>query len=158
MAGSQIEPMPVQSPVIDPQTLRMTGPWETWLLLSLLVRIQQSSPVVGSIALLTQAAAIGVTSLIPLANAALYRVNVYAQVTQAATVSSSLNVSVLSTYKGAAITQTLVAATGNTVGTILVGSFLVRSDAGQILSFTAAYASVGATPMQFDLFAEAEAL
>lgn len=101
-----------------------------------------------------QGAAIPLTSLaLGTLAPGLYRVNVRARITQAATVNSSLNVTIGWADGGAACTKSFSAAmVGNTTGTTGEPfSLLIRIDQNTPITYQTAYASVGGTPMQYEL-------
>lgn len=129
----------------------ITADTRQWLL-SVTGRVQQSPLVLAAVALTTQAAAIGATA-IPLGALApgTYRVTYYARITQAATVSSSLTVTLQWTDGGIGQTATFPAMTGNTTATSQTNVILVNIDQGTSLTYSTAYASVGATAMQYAL-------
>jgi hypothetical protein len=105
----------------------------------------------NNVDLTDQAAAIAATDMGSTPRAGLYRLTYYARITQAATTSSSLTVTldwtdgvVNPSYSGAAIT-------GNTTTTTQSGSQTFLVDARSAINYSTAYASVGATPMQYAL-------
>lgn len=83
--------------------------------------------------------------------AGLYRVSYYATVTQAATVSSSLIVTLDWTDRTNTKTLTGSAMTGNTLGTVQIGGGLIRIDKNSPIRYATTYVSVGATSMTYDL-------
>ena len=88
-----------------------------------------------------------------------YRVNVSAQITQAATTSSSLTLQVDWTSNGAACSYSWPALTGNTLSTVLVQPALtILVDQSTQVTYRTTYASVGATPMQYQFRIVMEAL
>jgi hypothetical protein len=97
-----------------------------------------------------QSASIGLTSLVPQASG-LYRVQWRFRVTTAATTSSSLQVTITTTDGTITVTQSSAAYTGNATNAPQSGIFIVRCDAGVPLQFSTTYASVGATPMQYEI-------
>lgn len=105
------------------------------------------------VALTAQGAAIASTALGATTYAAgVYRVNMSAQVTQAATISSSVTVTVSWTSHGTACNYSWPALTGNTTATVGVAPPVTLTvDQGTSVSYSTAYASVGATPMQYAL-------
>lgn len=107
---------------------------------------------VGTKTLTAQAASIGATAL-PTGSLSggYFRVTTYARITQAATTSSSLTVSI--GFMDGAVNCTLsgVALTGNTTATTQSFSVMVKNDAGASLTYATTYASVGGTPMQYAL-------
>lgn len=81
----------------------------------------------------------------------LYLVTTYARVTQAATTSSSLQVSVRFVDGGVTITRAGTAQTGNTTDTTDHNTWMVRVDTETEIRYLTTYASVGATPMTYRL-------
>lgn len=97
-----------------------------------------------------QGSAIGTTP-IALGSGGRYALLIYVHITQAASVSSSVAVT-LSWVDGAhACSVTFAAVVGNTVGTVDAAFFTMDVDQPGIISYATAYASVGATPMQHKL-------
>lgn len=125
--------------------------WIRWLR-ELVAAVDASAKNLGTAALTAQAGSIAAT---PVAtqrlNAGTYRVSWYARITQAATVSSSLTVSIRWTDGGILNTLSGVPITGNTTATNQSGEALVNIDDGTTIDYAATYASVGATPMQYAL-------
>jgi hypothetical protein len=99
-----------------------------------------------------QGASIGVT---PIPGAALaeglYRASYHVRVTRAATTSSSITPAITFTSGGVSCTHTGTAVTGNTTGSVGSGTFLLKIDSSTPVSYSAVYASVGGTSMQFEL-------
>lgn len=158
MAGTRLEPAPVKTEIIRGQgDGRISGPWINWLTLGLVARVQAQAPVAGSLSLTGQAASLGVTPVVVSATG-LYLVSFYVRVTVADGVSSSINVSIQTTDGGVSVTKTpLAAQTGNTTGSTLSWSGLLRADAGTPISVSAAYVSGGGGPaMQFSIDVVAE--
>lgn len=151
-----LEPIPAGNPLVDRDGL-MTPPYQRWFSLALIPRVQSAAFNVVSLGLTAQAASIGTTAFIPSASG-LYRVTYYVRVTQAATTSSSLQVGVLSTDGGVAITQTSVALTTNTTASVQGGVVIAQCDPSTPLSYSTTYASVGGTPMQYRLLLVGERL
>lgn len=121
-------------------------------------QLTQAAKTIVDEQLISQDAAIGATSLGVGSTASLYRVNLYARITRAATVSSSLQPTFRWTEGGIALSRTYAAVTGNTTTTYLVDVFPVRIDANTALTYETAYASVGATTMQYSLEVAVERL
>jgi hypothetical protein len=134
----------------DPQEGLLTDTWQKFF--------QYQSDVVNTnpsrVAIVTlenQGATIGATAF-PLLTVVggLYRVTYYTRVTRAATVSSSLTVTVnftdalAQTWNGAAMT-------GNTLTTWQTGTIMVYTDQGSPFTYATTYASVGATSMLYSL-------
>jgi hypothetical protein len=105
------------------------------------------------------AAAIATTSLpVPSLVPGLYRVSYYARITQPATTSSSLIVTIGHTDDGESCVQAGPAITGNTAATVQSGTFLMRIDGSTAITYATTYASVGGTPMTYSLEIVVEAL
>lgn len=110
-----------------------------------------------------QTATITTQSLIASAPATgMYRVNLYAVVTTAATTSSTLGAATVQfTDPDSGATGTIAASgtqTGNAAGDGLGYVVLVRMKAGAALTFTLTYASSGATAMAFAVHVNVEYL
>ena len=158
-------PPPTQEPIAKPRDANIprgqqdpgegiaTDTWIRWF-----VAISQavsSSPtrLVAPIALVTQGASIGTTAIVPsLLAAGLYRVSWYARITQAATVNSSLTVTIRWTDNGTSQTFSGAAIVGNTTTTIQTQEIMVYMDGLLPVTYETAYVSVGATPMLYELF------
>lgn len=118
-----------------------------------------------SVVLTTQAASIGATNLYAAAAAGLYRVCFSEIISQAATTSSSILVTIgwnnggaktstLASLNGGALQTT--ADTSNTVNSELSNCIAFRSAAAQNITYATTYASSGATPMQYALMVSVE--
>lgn len=81
----------------------------------------------------------------------LVRVSWVLRLVQAATVSSSVQITIGWTDGGQAMTAVQTAVTGNLVTSGQQGALLVRHDPYTDVTVAVAYASVGATPMRYDL-------
>ena len=120
---------------------------------SLKTFVDAATQLVKAITPLTdQSASLPVTS-IPSGSlpAGLYRVSYYARITQAASVSSSLTVTIAWTESAIALTLSGAAMTGNTTTTVQSGSAVIRIDAPGPVSYSTTYASAGGTPMKYRL-------
>jgi uncharacterized membrane protein YbhN (UPF0104 family) len=125
----------------------------------------------AAVDLTTQAAAIAATSLYTPAAGGLFRISVYLKVTRAATTSSTLGaVTITFTSATDSVAQSLVmqlatqagaAATtnaGNATTTTLQGSMIVNASTAAAIKYAIAYASSGATTMQYEAHFRVEAL
>jgi hypothetical protein len=144
-------PMPIDTALVDQNGLIEFTVWVPYFVARDQQLAEASVTVVHPAPLTSQAAAIGATPLSVGSSGGLYRVNVYARITQAATASSSLTPTFRWTEGVVAQSRTYTALTGNTTTTILVDVFPLRIDANTALTYETAYASVGATPMQYSL-------
>lgn len=152
-----LAPTPFRSAVAIAQGL-IGRDWHEWLR-QLAQAVDAAAQRVGTLpAVAAQGAALAAQTIVTAPVTGLYRVGYYLRVTRAATVSSSATVTMRWTDGGVACLFTFGALTGNTVDT--VGSALrdIRADKGSAITIEVAYASVGATSMQFGLEARAELL
>src|SRR6185369_14213840 len=99
----------------------------------------------------SQSAAIAATPLTIGTNAGLYRLTVYARITRAATVSSSLTPTLRWTEGGVPLSHSFTALTGNTTTTYLAEDIAVRIDSTTSVTYETAYVSSGATTMAYSL-------
>lgn len=146
--SAPLSPIPDQAPVVEPQTWTISGSWYRWLF-ELWLRVKSAAQTVSGVSLTLQQASIATTTIWAVVQSGTYRVGVYLRITTAATVSSSATVTI--TWKEGGVTQTLAlaAVTGNTTTTYQQTSVPVHADSGTLITYAVAYASVGATPMQF---------
>lgn len=161
----QLAPPPLENPIVEdgnsiagkPVKGLMTRAFNNWLL-SLTTRLEQAAyGILPTVTVAAQTASIGTTALVASAAAGLYRVSWFFRITTAASVSSSLLVTIAGTDGGISYTQAGAAVTGNTTATVQSGSFLVRADQASPISYSTTYASVG-TPMSYSLSLTVEAL
>lgn len=132
--------------------------WDNWF--QQIVDLFTATPgVVGRASLTGQTASIGATNLnMGTLAAGLYRTSVSADVTQAATVSSSLAYALGWTYGGVARTFTGSTITNGTTASYQQDVVAMQVDASTNVTYSATYASSGATPMSFSLAATLEQL
>jgi hypothetical protein len=145
-----LEPLPHEAPMVDPRTGRIASVWYRYFSVAFLGRLNAAPYVAKSIQRPNQAAAIGATSLSQ-GSAGLYRVSWFVRITQAATVSSSLTVTIAHTDGGVNVSQAGAAVGGNTITTLQSGIVMVRADAATAITFAVAYTSAGATPMLYTI-------
>ena len=163
-------PIPVTSAVItteidptsggDLQTGLVSSPWFEYFL-QMQDRAEKSPYAIGTLfdMLTGQTAAIAATSLTistptgltTKLSKGLYRVSTYVRITQAASTSSSLTVTLGWTDGTVACTSSGSAVTGNTTATTGSQSVMIRSDADGSVTYATAYSSSGATAMQYRL-------
>jgi len=154
-------PFPYDVPVSPETTDRQTGrktrsPYFSQELVDWFLEQQQrnndSPEQLTAVALEAQAASIATTSL-PLGDltAGYYRVNYVARITRAATVSSSLTVTIGWTTGAQAVSIPGAAMTGNTTATVQTGVIFMKNDANAPITYSTAYVSNGATAMQYAL-------
>lgn len=145
----QAPPLPSDTPLVETNR-QMNWFWVQYFT-SRDARIESSADTVIDTLVTGQAASIGATALSVGTTAGLFRVSVLANITRAATTSSSLAVTVAWTAGGVALSKTYTAITGNTTATYLAETLPVRIDASTSLTYATTYASVGATTMQYQL-------
>jgi hypothetical protein len=157
-------PLPVESTLDTTssdgkRTGYISEDWSNWLR-NLMARVDTTPQrQAKATRLQTQGAAIATTALaLGTLQAGLYRVSYRTRVTRAATTSSSLTVTLSWTDAGIPCSQSGVAMAGNTLGTQQNGTLLIRIDPSTGISFATAYATVGATPMQYELEIVVEAV
>ena len=163
-------PIPVTSALINTEIDPMSGGdlptglvSNTWFeyFLQMQDRVEKSPYAVGTLfdTLTDQSAAIAATSLTistptgltTKLSKGLYRVLTYARITQAASTSSSLTVTLRWTDGTVACTSSGSAITGNTTATTGSLDVMIRSDADADITYETAYSSSGATAMQYRL-------
>ena len=167
---AKVAPLPVTSPVItteidptsggDLQTGLVSSTWIEYFL-QMQDRAENSAHAVAKVfdTLTDQSAAIAATSLTistptgltTKLSKGLYRVSTYARITQAASTSSSLTVTLRWTDGTVACTSSGSALTGNTTATTGSLNLMIRSDADASVTYETAYSSSGATAMQYRL-------
>lgn len=146
----QTAPFPVKDPLVNPKrnfvASQVLIDWAT----NLGSDVDASPARLNTVTETAQTAAIGTTSIPTGAlGAGLYRVSWYVRITRAATVSSSLTVSLGWTEGTVPLTLNGAALTGNTTGTVQSGSALLRIDSSTPITYSTAYASSGATAMEY---------
>lgn len=140
------EPIPTD-PWVRPSKWTLSDKAFDWLL-NLSTVISRCATRLGSVVTFTaQVASIGLTAMAGTASGGRFRVTVTLYIEQAATTSSSVTVTLSFVRNGIARTATTTAIVNGTATTSWTQVFLLDSDAG--LSYSATYASVGATPMKF---------
>lgn len=157
-------PIPIQDPIARPKRENLsegqkdsaegtiTLPWIQYFQNQTDTFSQAPTKVTTPVSLEAQSAAIGNTA-IPTDSLAsgLYRVSYSARVTQAATTSSSLTVTITWTAGGITQSQSGAAMTGNTTATFQSGTYLIDIDAASPVSYSTSYASNAAAEMEYTL-------
>lgn len=136
----------------DPNQGTITLPWIQYFQAQSDTFSQAPIKTTTPVSLSNQSASIGSTP-IPTASLAsgLYRVSYAARVSQSATTSSSLTVTISWTASGVTQAQSGAAMTGNTTATFQSHSYLILIDQASPVTYYTTYASVGATPMKYEL-------
>jgi hypothetical protein len=119
-------------------------------------RIESTASTVTTTAVSTQSASIAATPIDVGTAAGIYRLSIYARLTQAATTSSSLMVTIGWTDGTVSVSKAYAALVANTVTTVLAETLPVQIDANASLTYATTYASVGGTPMIYRLAIAAE--
>lgn len=88
----------------------------------------------------------------------LYRFTYYARVTQAASISSSLEVVLSWTDGGVAQSRTFTAITGNTTTSLESETFMIHVDSSTPIQYSTVYLSAGGTVMQYRLDVDLEVM
>ena len=136
----------------DPLEGHLTDPWARYFD-NLVLLIESTPSRVRSVSLTDQNASIAATDMTDGAfSSGLYELKYYARITQAATTSSSLTVTLDWIDGGVVVSFSGAAITGNTTSTYQSETQLVRIDPLSPVRYSTVYASVGATPMKYALY------
>lgn len=161
MARQWLSPVPRLAEVLISSGKTIAATWDNWLVEVSSLLNRAALVVTEVVSLVGQSAAIGETAIntrngqaLP---AGIYRISYVARITQAATTSSSLAVT-LHWTAGAAQSVANAAIVGNTTTSVQSGSVLVSIDEGTYIRYSTAYASVGAVLMQYQLDVVIEAV
>ena len=149
----------VRDAIFDIATKLCAPSWQTWFL-ALWGCVNLASQQQKRVTLTAQGASIGATA-IPLAkiDARIYHVSVFARVTRAGSVSSSLLVNIHGVDGGVAYVRVIGTVATNTTASILSAVVPVKTDQDGPISYSTTYADGGgATSMQYALDVIAEAL
>jgi hypothetical protein len=141
---------------IGVRALRVSEDWRRWFQ-EVKDAIDRSAQRVGAVVALTAQSA-SVSGSTAVLDAGLYRVSWLLRVTQAATTSSNLQISIGATSGGLATTQSGAALASPAAGVVQSGSVVVLVDAGTAITYATAYASVGATALAYGLSLTVETL
>lgn len=133
----------------DPLEGTMSDAWVDYM--SRLVQtVQQSSTRIASTSALDQQFDISPNDVSNgVLKEGLYRITYYARITQAAGVSSSLEVSVSWNDGGVAQLQTGAAIVGNTPDTVQSATYLIHIDSASPVRYSTSYVSVGVPNMEY---------
>lgn len=135
----------------DPQEGMVTQPWIDYFTDQGLA-VSEAARLQTTVTLTAQGASVAATDMTDgTFSAGFYRVSYYARITQAATTSSSLTVTIDWTEGGVSPSFSGAAMTGNTVTTVQSETQMLYIDALSPIRYSTAYASVGGTPMQYSL-------
>lgn len=132
----------------------MSKEWVNWILESLVPQTDASVQITKVISLGTTiplSAAISTSSAVLTIGPGLYRVGYIIRVTQAASTSSALQVTIGWVRNGVAMSSIGVSQTGNAVTTFESKIVNVRVDGLTDITYAVAYTSVGGTPMKYEI-------
>lgn len=152
--------IPWRAPVIQDLKDRLLGSdaWGQWVI-ALQRAVDSSALGTGTPqTLIARASSLPATTVLTVPTTGLYRVTVAAVITQAASVSSALQLTVRWTCLGISAAVAGANMTTNVVGTLAQITPVVYADKGTAITIETAYASVGGTPMQYTLSSRVESL
>lgn len=129
--------------------------WDAWFR-ALTLMVNRAPQVMVSRTWTAQTASLSTTTLVSVPATGLYRLSYAVRVTQAATSSSSLRVTLGWTDGAVAQTAPGESLIGNTTTTREANSVLMRADVRTLLTVAVSYSSSGATAMAFGLDVVAE--
>jgi len=158
-----LPPPPDRDPLITDEQRKvkyyMAPVWLDWIIQFVALLGQTARSVVLK-RYTAQGASIGTTALLAVGtlSATRFRIAIAARVSQQATTSSSLVVRINTTIDGIACTMSTPALVSNDRTKPESVTWLVRADSPLLLTFDTTYASVGATPMQYELTVAVEAM
>ena len=140
-------------------TRLVTDVWDRWLQ-GLLAAVNRTTQLVGTVVTLSAQHAAVTTTDVPTGALAggVYRLSYVLQVTQAASVSSSVTVTAGWTANAQTFSVAGATLTANTLTTQDNGSLLMNVDAGTPITYAVAYTSSGSTALQYSLSVRAEQL
>lgn len=147
---------PVRDPIAEENEAGLLMLGRKWIdyFSALTLRIETSAQRLNKTAIVANGTSIGTTP-VPLGALAggLYRLTYYFRITQPASVSSSLSVTLGWTDGGVtcAYSTPLPIVNGNTVSTVRGDTIMIRSDQAAPLTYSTTYVSVGGTPMLYSL-------
>lgn len=154
--NSTIAPPPLNDVFVDKNRFA-SSQFANWLLLDLLPRVGAAPQAKQSTVLTAQAASVGVTALVPVANKGFYRINWYLQVTKVDSTGLTLTFNNQFTAFGRSLTESGAALAGNTLNTFQGGSFDIYADGASVISFSVT-AGFGTGDGQFAAIVNAEFL
>lgn len=138
--------------IIRKMSLTVTRPWADFFTNWNKV-IEQAPARVKAEALTSQSASIGATDFTGGGlSAGLYRLSYYTQLVQAGSVSSELTIALDWRFGGQTLTFTGTLLNANTLTTYQNGTQFIRIDSLSPVRYAVTRASVGGTPMLYDLF------
>jgi hypothetical protein len=157
MAIGDLAPPPLRSQLVDKAGL-MTREFNNWLR-GLVVALNNTATLsVAPKTFTAVATPLATVALVASAPAGVYRLSYAVRIRQAATVSSSVSVTLQWTSGGVGQTFNSPPLTTNTPTSSQSGAILTQVDGGSLISYATTYVSVGGTPMTYDLTVVAEAL
>jgi len=153
----QLVPVPMRSKVLDilghlsRDLVRFLDSLRNWL--------SATGRQIGDVALTAQSAAITTTDVpATTLDGTLYRASYSLRITQAATTSSSAQLTLGWTSDSVSCAQTFAAVTGNTTATQQSDVIVIAADSATTVTYAVAYSSTGATSMTYALDIRLEVL
>ncbi|MEK9723024.1 MAG: hypothetical protein VW405_06005 [Rhodospirillaceae bacterium] len=144
-------PAPFMDGMVGKVGGRLSDTWQFWVE-RVVASLHAVPSVLRLVALEEQNASISATDLPDMIlEAGVYRLSYYARITTAAGVSSSLTVTFAWTDGGVAQTYSGAAINGNTTTSYQSGSIIIRTDAGEDVTYATTYASNAAGAMKYSL-------
>jgi hypothetical protein len=143
-----LTPFPSKTPPIAQVPGLLVPTWQRWLT-SLASALASAPSTVQTLSFVAQSASLTATTLTIVPATGTYQVSSYLQITRAATVSSSATVTIGWITGGVVQATSGAAVTGNTTATNQSLVVFVTADANTAITYAVAYASSGATAMQF---------
>jgi hypothetical protein len=141
---------PLQEKLLEAKTGLIAEAWRSWFG-RLPATLNAIPSIVNTVSLATQSASIGTTNFAGTSLlAGVYRVSYHARISQAASISSSLTITIAWTEGAVGQSYSGPAITGNTTSTGQNRTLLIRSDAGAAVNYSTSYAS-NAAGMQYSL-------
>lgn len=153
---AKLPPFPLRNVVTEPTRL-LSSLWRDWF--TALRDLLNTAPArVFSTHLTAQNTSLTTTTALTVPETGIYRLSYTARITQAATVSSSLQLTLSWTDTSVLCAQSGAAITGNLVTSQQSGQIVVYADAASAISYSTAYAANPATSMTYALTLVIEAL
>lgn len=142
-----------QPPLLEPFLQAPGSPYPSGLWLNFLgalaTAVGAAASVLKSLTRTVLSASVATTAALTTRSAGYYRVSYNVQITQAASSSSTLTVTIGWLQNGSSKTVAFAAVTGNTTSTVQGDSKMVKADASSDITYATAYGSVGGTPMNY---------
>jgi hypothetical protein len=158
----EFAPAPIRDPIAQEEAeskrLMLPRVWIDWFA-SLGIRVDQQTHTLNIVELFNLSGNVPPTP-IPLdtLGEGLYRVTYYMRITTPASTSSSIQIGIGWTDNAVSCAIQADALTTNTIGTVQSNTLMIRNDQAAPITYEVVYASVGGTPMLYNLFIMVEQL